>query len=101
MTYRVIPTEMEAVVGHPRHRQLHIARAVTEEQTVYILHSQRCKDTTPDLRNCRHSLALDRGIDLADWGGFTDRPVVVHVWEGRLRPYPSAIQARAFGEGSS
>ena len=95
MSTRVKHTEIEAVVGHARHRQLHIARAVTDEQTVYILHSQRCKDTFPDLRDCPHSLALDRGIDLADWVGLTDQPVCVHVWQGRLRPYSSALQARA------
>lgn len=96
MNARVSHTEIEAIVGHERHRQVHLARAVTEEQTVYILHSQHCKDSTPDLRDCRFSLALDRGIDLEKWDGMTDTPVAIFVWEGAIRPYPNSVQMRLF-----
>ena len=52
---------------------------VTAEQRVFILHSQECRDTYPDLRECPYSLALDRGIELTAWRGLEDRPFVVGI----------------------
>ena len=66
---------------------LHIGRAVTAEQTVYILHSERCRARTKDLRECAFSIALDGGITEADWGGREDIPVVLGVTlDGDLIP---------------
>lgn len=78
--------DIERIVGVARHAIQHFARYVNVEQTVYIMHSQKCKDWTPDLRECPYSMALDRGIDVADWVGFEDRPVVVAIINGRLFP---------------
>lgn len=78
--------QIEQIVGIRRHRQAHFGRAVSAEQTVYILHSQRCLESGIDLRECRFSLALDEGIDRDQWTGFEDRPVALGVWGTRLIP---------------
>ena len=79
---------IEAKVGAQRHAVDHIGRAVSAEQRVYILHSERCRERWADLRECPYSLALDRGIDLARWAGFEDQPVKlwISVYEHRLVP---------------
>jgi hypothetical protein len=85
MTALVDPSEIESIVGIERHPTRHYARAVSDEQTVYILHSHRCKDSGIDLRECPFSVALDRGIDMDIWGAYQDRPMRVMVnRSGRL-----------------
>jgi len=87
MTNIVSPSRIEEIVGVRRHRQAHYGRAVSAEQTVYILHSQRCLDSGIDLRECRFSVALDHGIKLETWAGdLQDRPVILGVWQDRLVP---------------
>ncbi|MGB2791312.1 MAG: hypothetical protein WBC29_02050 [Candidatus Moraniibacteriota bacterium] len=88
MTELVDPTEIELIVGAPRHPDQHIGRAVSDEETVYILHSQRCKDSTEDLRLCPYSKALDQGIDVEDWAGYVDRPVFLVILSRGLFPVP-------------
>lgn len=74
----LVPGEdIERIVGAKRDPQLHLARAVSAEQTVYILHSQECLDSGVDLRRCRYSLALDNGIREREWT--EDVPLVVAV----------------------
>jgi hypothetical protein len=76
----LVPTEeIEQLVGAQRLPMAHVGRAVSAKETVYILHSQRCKDAGGDLRTCPFSLALDEGIDLRRWAEFMDRPVVLGV----------------------
>ncbi len=76
----LVPAEdIERIVGATRHPFKHIARAVSAEQTVYILHARGCIESTSDLRKCRYSLALDFGISLDRWRGWEDRPVIVAV----------------------
>lgn len=79
---------IEATVGAKRHTVDHIGRAVSAEQRVYILHSERCRERYSDLRQCPYSRALDRGIDLKRWEGFEDQPVKlwISVYEHRLVP---------------
>lgn len=73
----LVPAEdIETIVGAPRHPTRHLAKAVSAEKKVYILHSQRCLDSGIDLRDCPYSLAIDEGIDPDDWP--EDKPV--HVW---------------------
>lgn len=84
MTNLVNKSEIEAIVGAPRHNSAHFARAVSEEETVYILHSQWCLDSTPDLRYCAYSLALDNGIDIDEW--IFDTAVHVTIHDNRLVP---------------
>lgn len=86
MTDLVPPEDIERIVGARRHKYRHLGRAVSVEQTVYILHSYRCLDSGADLRDCAWSLALDRGIDLDDWRDDQDRPVVLGIWGDRLIP---------------
>lgn len=75
----------------PRHATEHWGRAASAEERVYVLHSQACKDSTPDLRECAFSVALDNGIDedvpWTPWSRAADRPVrlVVHP-DGWLLP---------------
>jgi len=83
----IVPSDgIEKIVGVPRHHRGHYGRAVSAEQTVYILHSQRCLDTVDDLRNCRFSRALDGGIDREDWDGHEDEAVPLGIWAERLVP---------------
>ena len=79
-----IVSDIERIVGCPRHPSSHIGIAVSAEQIVYIMHSQRCIDSGIDLRDCSFSLALDRGI--GSWGPMQDRPVLLGIWRGRLIP---------------
>lgn len=77
--------QIEAIVGVSRHDIDHYARAVSAEQTVYILHSRQCLDSGRDLRECPYSLALDNyGIDVDDW--IEDEPVVVMIDDDCLVP---------------
>ena len=78
--------QIEKIVGAPRRNSQHLARAVSAEQTVYILHSHQCKMSTDDLRECPFSLALDRGIDEGEWSDWEDQPVQVLVRDQRLVP---------------
>lgn len=79
-------SDIERIVGASRHRQAHLGRAVSAEQRVYILHSQRCLDSGIDLRECPYSKALDRGIHRDQWDGFEDQAVLLAVWRESLRP---------------
>ena len=68
-----------AVVGVERHASLHIGRAVSADQRVYILHSEKCLATEHDLRNCKFSIALDAGIRMELWAHRQDVPVLLGV----------------------
>lgn len=83
----LVPTDqIEQTVGATRHPHQHIGRADSATQTVYVLHSQKCKDSGIDLRGCEWSRALDNGIDPADWQGYEDRAVVLTIVHSRLFP---------------
>lgn len=73
---------IEEIVGVPRDPVDHIARAVTEEEVVYILHSSVCED----IYTCEYTEALDRGIDLNIWQHYADTPIAVEVVDGWLTP---------------
>lgn len=98
MTDLVNPNEIEALVGRLRHATVHYARASSVDQQVYILHSQQCKDSTPDLRDCPYSVALDRGIVHAlpwnVWRRAQDRPVRIQVRDGWLMPDLMAMRGQ-------
>lgn len=85
---RLEPAEtIERAVGAKRHPTEHLGRAVSSEQRVYVLHSAECVASGIDLRACDYSLALDLGIDTANWADAEDRPVVLRidpVWEDLL-----------------
>lgn len=77
---KLVPTEeVESVVGATRHQTLHIGRAVTETETLYLLHPHSCKDTGIDLRECEYSLAMDIGINPERWTNFFDQAVFVEI----------------------
>lgn len=84
--------EIEGIVGVKRDPTLHWGRADSTSRTVFVLHSQECRDSGADLRECSFSLALDRGIteDFGTWLAWSyqqDRPVGLEVCpRGFLRP---------------
>lgn len=88
MTELVPRTEIERLVGAKRQENAHLGRIDTREEVMYILHSQECKDTTPDLRECPYSKALDLGLFNIDrWKGFYDMSVSLSLdAKGRLNP---------------
>ena len=73
--------KIEGIVGAPRHETVHVARAVSAEERVYILHSRACALAYSDLRLCPLSVALDEGIDIGLWEDWQDRPVEVRIDE--------------------
>jgi hypothetical protein len=77
---------IEERVGARRHPSEHIARAVSAEERVYVMHSAECASTGIDLRSCAFSNALDNGIDMRAWALFQDRPVRVFIELDRLVP---------------
>lgn len=86
MTDLVPVDRIETIVGATRHATDHIGRAVSAEQTVYILHSRDCRGSGVDLRECPYSLALDLGIDLGAW--LEDVPVRLAIVDDQLVPDP-------------
>ena len=80
--------QIESIVGAKRHATEHMARAVSAEQCVYILHSKECVGVGIDLRKCPYSVALDRGIDMNIWGEWQDVSVGLAICddEGDLLP---------------
>lgn len=94
MTDLVPRQHIESIVGSPRQGYRHMARAVSAERTVYILHSFECLYTVPDLRDCPYSLALDKGIAEDRWP--QDRCVEAAIEHGRL--VPAAISLSSIGE---
>jgi hypothetical protein len=87
MSDPVSAEDIERIVGVPRHYKAHYGRAVSAEQTVYILHSKLCLAIIRDLRECRFSVALDRGIEERRWAGHEDVAVVLDIWNGELVPW--------------
>lgn len=90
----IVPAdEIEQIVGATRHSTRHLARAVSAEETVYVLHSHQCRDSRIDLRDCPFHLALDRGIELDVWQGHEDEAVRVTITRsGRLVPVVSGMK---------
>lgn len=86
MTLLIPSDDIERIVGASRHRRVHYGRAVSVEDMVYILHSKQCLASGIDLRACRFSVALDRGIQMRSWSGCEDVAVVLGVWNDRLVP---------------
>jgi hypothetical protein len=91
MSIRVPSELIEGIVGHERHARIHYGRAVSSEQTMYILHSQNClehweKTPNSDLRDCVFSVALDNGLDMNLWADKQDQAVPLSIVDGRLWP---------------
>lgn len=86
MSDLVSPAIIEGIVGVKRHATEHWGRAVSDSQTVYILHSLACKDSGIDLRRCDYSVALDDGIEPSRW--VEDAPVRLRIEDGELLPDP-------------
>mgnify|MGYP003608169642 CR=1 FL=1 len=89
--------KIEGIVGAKRHPIQHIARAVSAEQRVYVLHSEQCAASGIDLRECAYSVALDEGIDLGEWQGSEDQPVVLAIDDehGDLIPVAPTAEVRS------
>lgn len=91
MSNLVPADEIEQIVGARRHSHLHLGRAVSAEQTVYILHSEACRDSGIDLRDCAYSEALDNGIDLGQWYLYQDRAVTLVLFHSQLIPFTEVM----------
>ena len=78
----VPPENIERIVGAARHPTRHIARAVSAEERVYLLHAEECAEVYDDLRACPFSSALDRGVHVPF---VEDRAVVVRIVGGYLK----------------
>jgi hypothetical protein len=100
MTDLVDPAEIEGIVGAVRHPLRHLGRAVAAEETVYILHSMRCKNSGIDLRACAYSRLLAHGIDLTVWAGWEDRPVVLGLGRPGLIPMRDVEPRQLLGGAS-
>lgn len=89
--------EIEGIVGAERHATEHWGRAVSSEQTVYILHSRECLNSRIDLPACPYTVALDRGIDSTiPWSGWRhvqDRPVALELFRDYLVPARHEVKA--------
>ncbi|PFG19850.1 hypothetical protein [Serinibacter salmoneus] len=84
---RIIPADrIEEIVGARRRKHQHLGRAVSAEATVHILHSQECRDSLDDLRECVYSRALDRGIDTRAWRHHMDCVAELAIVRGELVP---------------
>lgn len=88
MSELVPEEEIEGIVGCRREEALHIGRLEMYPWRFYIMHSAECKATTPDLRECGFSKALDDamscgfddGTPLMDWldtVGFAPAPIEI------------------------
>lgn len=64
MIEHVDPNSIEAIVGAKRHNTLHLGRAISSNQTVFILHSRSCKETVDDLFTCVYSIKGDDAFGL-------------------------------------
>lgn len=87
MSRLVDPGSVEDLVGVKRHLERHYAEARSKPREVVILHARMCKERYPDLRDCPFSMALDQGIDEAQWP--EDLPVVLahpFMTDGHLMP---------------
>lgn len=96
MSDLVDPTEIEHRVGRRRHTTLHYGRADYETSQVYVLHSEECRSSTPDLRDCEYSIALDRGIEAfypwLFWSTRQDQTVPLTIGKGWLIPDLPALE---------
>ncbi len=87
MTDLVDPTKIEQIVGAQRHPTEHLAKAITDTQIVYILHSQECLGSGIDLRECPYSKSLDEhGLEPLNWAACEDRTVTLEIVGGVLLP---------------
>ena len=91
MTRQESGASIEQKLGMKRDPVEHLAIAVSAEQRVYILHSQQCVDTHPDLRECPFSVALDLGIDEEAWGFHEDVPVLLSICPDNDDLLPNAL----------
>lgn len=72
------PADIENLVAAKRHPTKHLGRLDSDTETIYILHSNECVNTFPDLRDCRYSRALERSSS-PRWEDARDRPVVLAI----------------------
>lgn len=88
ITTLVDVNDIENIVGYRRHPEFHIARAISEEEHIYVLHSKDCHKANDDPTTCPFSVAVDAGIDTDLWQYYYDAPVRVYVdpQDGKLWP---------------
>lgn len=67
MTEHVPADQIEGIVGARRHPIDHYGRAVSDEETFYILHSAECLTVFADLKDCPLSVGLNDTFDFDEW----------------------------------
>lgn len=91
MAEQVPTNKIENFVGAKRHPTDHIARLVSKDDLIYILHSKACLDGG-DLMACPYTLGLDRvrgNKTLTwEWGRFKDQTVLVRLYKHDIYPVP-------------
>lgn len=92
MTQLVDPEKIESIVGVKRHARAHFGRMSHTDRILYILHSKLCLEDNEDLRQCKFSLALDRGLDPKKWEGFENLTIPLQVIDDKLVPARMAGQ---------
>jgi len=104
--YPIPATEVETLVGVKRHETDHYARADSERQVTYVLHSKECLNEGDDLPadDCAFSAAQDLGIVevASEWEGCEDQPLKVEIDEdGYMVPsYVEIPEERRFAPGT-
>lgn len=88
MSGKVSAERIAEVFGIERFPFEHAVRVLHSERMVYVLHSQHCVETHPDLRECRYSKAMDEGINEDLWAPFMEKIVIATVdpFSGELSP---------------
>jgi hypothetical protein len=71
--------EIESIVGRQRDAVRHIGLRRIEDKRVYIMHSQECKNSGIDLRDCVYSQALENS-------GWSRLPADISVYL-KISPY--------------
>jgi hypothetical protein len=94
---RVPASEIETLVGIDRHPVRHYGRADSRAGKFFILHSDECRRAPESITQCEYSLALERGLNEADWYFYEDCPVVLGFDEhDNLVPYAARRRASHF-----
>jgi len=89
MAEKMTPEDVDRVFssrGVNRHTNVHVAIALSEDQTVYVLHSKKCLERTGGRFDCEFTDALQWGIEVDDWVEDVPLVCVVNPLSGLLDP---------------
>ena len=85
VTNLVDPSDIEIIVGAKRDETFHIGWFNSPGGIFYILHSQQCVSSEPDLRDCEYSKSLDEHwVDVLEWTEGVPR--FIKLGDGQIEP---------------